>query len=96
MKEENKIEFSPLREMATECKHEMKIKVDDKYLEDLGEYAELEIINQVVRHIVDEKYEEIKSRLDYGKIAEKVQQSIINTLTIKELRETLKYKDSLN
>lgn len=96
MKEENKIEFGPLQEMATECKHEMKVKVDDRYLEDLGEYAELEIINQIVRHIVDEKYEEIKNQLDYSKIAEQVQQSIINTLTIKEIRETLKYKDSLN
>lgn len=96
MKEENKIEMSPLREMATECKHEMKVKVDDKYLEDLGYYAELEIVNQIVKRIVDEKYEEIKNQLDYSKIAEKVQQSIINTLTIKEIRETLKYKDSLN
>lgn len=96
MKEENKIEMSPLHEMATECKHEMKVKVDDKYLENLGYYAELEIVNQIVRRIVDEKYEEIKNQLDYSKIAEKVQQSMINTLTIKELRETLKYKDSLN
>ena len=96
MKEENKIEVSPLREMATECKHEMKVKVDDKYLEDLGECAEFEIINQIVRRIVDEKYEEIKNQLDYGKIPDKVQQSMNNTLTMKELRETLKYKDSLN
>lgn len=96
MKEENKVEFSPLHEMATECKHEMKVKVDDKYLENLGYYAELEIVNQIVRRIVDEKYEEIKNQLDYSKIAEKIQQSMINTLTIKELRETLKYKDSLN
>lgn len=96
MKEENKIEMSPLREMAAECKHEMRVKVDDTYLEDLGKYAELEIVNQIARRIVDEKYEEIKNQLDYSKIAEKVQQSIINTLTIKEIQETLKYKDSLN
>ena len=47
------------------------------------------LTEELVKKLVEYMFNDIHKSLDYGKITSEVQQSIINKLTIKELRESL-------
>lgn len=88
MKNED-FKISELYELSTEPYHEMKLKISDNLLEALGQNAKEILTEELVKKLVEYMFNDIHKSLDYGKITSEVQQSIINKLTIKELRESL-------
>lgn len=67
----------------------MKLKISDNLLETLEQNAKEILTEELVKKLVEYMFNDIHKSLDYGKITSEVQQSIINKLTIKELRESL-------
>lgn len=72
------------------------VLISKKYLEQMQEAAMYQITDKLSDAIVEEFKDRIEFELDFGEITQKVQQSIINTLTIKQLRENLKYEGKIS
>ena len=84
--ENEDFKISDLYELSTEPYHEMKLKISDNLLETLGQNAKEILTEELVKKLVEYMFNDIHKSLDYGKITSEVQQSIINKLTIKAIK----------
>lgn len=75
--------------------YKTEVLVSENYLHKLQEAAEYMVIEKISDRIVEDFVDQIEFEIDFADIAKKVQQAIINKLTIKQLRETIKYEGKI-